>query len=57
MLAVADDPIDAGARGGAVGPAVMAGFALVGLILLYSAFRLIRKRHDPHNHRYTLPRH
>ena len=36
---------------------IMAVFALVGLILLYAAFRLVRKRHQQHHHRYTLPGH
>jgi hypothetical protein len=57
MLAAGDDSIDAGARGGAVGPAVMAAFALAGLILLYAAFRMLRKGRGPHHHSYTLPRH
>jgi hypothetical protein len=57
MVAVADDSIDASGRGGIAGPAVLAVFALVGLILLFAAFRLVRKRHEPQRHRYTLPGH
>jgi hypothetical protein len=56
MLAVGNSPFsDAGA--GPVGPGFIAGFVFVGTLLLCAAYRLIRKRRDPHHHRYTLPRH
>ena len=57
MLAVGEDSPYGGARGSAAGALTAAAFALVGLILLYAALRIIRKRHDPRQHRYTLPRH
>ena len=57
MLAVGGDSIDAGARGGYGGLLIAAAFALAGLILLYAAFRMLRKRHDPRGQHYTLPRH
>jgi hypothetical protein len=55
MLAVGDDAIDPGTGGG--GLLCVGAFALIGLILLYAALRLIRKPRDPHKHHYTLPRH
>ncbi|HEX4048528.1 MAG TPA: hypothetical protein VH309_11865 [Elusimicrobiota bacterium] len=57
MLALGGAPNPDDASGVIGGSASAAVFALVGLILLFAALRLVRARREPNGRRYTLPRH
>ena len=56
MLAVGTDPGYTEGGVGVGGLIFAVALALIGLLLLFAAFRLVKKRRD-HHHRYTLPRH